>query len=144
MKLKKVKELVKVIASIGKRPANEVPVVESKMKLPNNKPFYMLPTKGKYMVPEVKVINKIIMSIEPKDLIETAKKVNFQSGLNLITVYTNPKNANNMTVLVYTPKGYCCYDAFVESDNPIKDLEDVIGKDIHIDISNDLADYHIM
>lgn len=101
MKRKKVVALFKAVESISRRPRNEVYVQKSDMKYKfesgaTSEPIVILPTKGKYMLPEVKTIKDIITSIEPVDVIKESVAINRLAGFPLVVVMAS----NDSKVLV--------------------------------------------
>lgn len=145
MKLKKVKKLMKAINDLCKRPYESVKgIVNTGTKLDETHPLVLLPTRGKYLLPEISIINKIVMSIDPTKLIETANKVNYQTGMNVMSVLRDPKNAFSYLVLIHTPYGCCMYSAYIEDPNFVPEGMEVKNIDVDLD-DNDIRDkYQIM
>lgn len=137
MKLKKVKQLLGAINSIASRDIKEIKgIYNTKAMLDETHPLVLLPTKGKYCLPEVKTITKIVTSIEPDELVETARKVNFQTKIHVLSVMIHPVNPNFMLVLVHTPYGCCAYDAIMDpKDN--KMMKEIPEKNIQIDFDDE-------
>jgi hypothetical protein len=130
MKMKKLKLLMNAVASIAKRDIKEIKGVnKTNYFMSQGHPLVLLPTKGKYLLPEIRTINKIIMSIEPVDLEDEARKVNFQSGILLMSVINMDNNVR--LVLVHTPYGCCAYNAFINEKKQAK---------LTVEIDNDLKD----
>ena len=114
MKLKKLKKILKAINDLAKRPASEIKgFINTGYKLSTGHPLILLPTQGKYVLPEVTIIDKIVRAIEPKEIIVQALKANVQSGILLMSVHKDKLRPNTMLLLVHTPKG--CISYTVES-----------------------------
>ena len=129
MKLKKLKLLVKAVANIAA--AKEIQGIQpAPFETPMGK-IMLLPTRGKYVTEDIKTINKIIMSIEPKDLVEEARKINLQAGGVLMSVFTI--TPINKMVVVHTPKGWCVYNAILNESEEIKPK-------ISVDVDESLMD----
>jgi hypothetical protein len=128
MKAKKLKVLLNQINSIAKRDIKDIKgLKKTNFEASPGHPLILLPTRGKYCLPEVKIINKIITSLDPTKLTEEARKINFQAGILLISVLKNPDNPNYAMVLVHTPYGCCVYDVFIDTkpEKPIfKEIKD--------------------
>ncbi len=128
--MKKLKLLMNAVAAIAKRDIKSIQgITKTKYDLSPGHPLILLPTKGKYMLPEIRTINKIIMAIEPTDLEDEARKVNFQSGVLLMSVVHMENNVR--LVLVHTPYGCCAYNAFINEKKQPK---------LSVEIDNDLKD----
>ena len=114
MKLKKLKKLLWAVNEIAKRDIKSIKgLTKTGMEASPGHPLILMPTKGKYCLPEVRVINKIIMAIEPSDIVDEARKINLQAGILLISVLRNPSTPNNLVVLVHTPYGCCAYNTTI-------------------------------
>jgi hypothetical protein len=146
MKAKKLKLLLKSINDIAKRDIKEIKGIRvTDVELSPGHPLILLPTGGKYCLPEVKTINKIITSIDPKEFIQEARKVNAQSGILILSAVPSPHNKNYLLVLVHTPYGCCAYDVMIMDETPINNLKDVTDKfPIEIEIPDELKDKYVV
>lgn len=109
MKLKKLKKLIKAINELAKRPASDIGIIKTGYMLDNNHPLVLLPTTGKYVLPEVQIIDKIIRSLEPKEIITQSLKVNAQSGMQIMSVFRDNLKKDRIILLIHTPKGCIPY-----------------------------------
>lgn len=140
MKLKKLKHLLRCVNRLSGRKSEEIKGrYKTGQMLDANHPLVLIPTKGKYCLPEVREINHIIKSIEPDELVDVARKVNFQTRIQLISVFKHPQNPNYMEVLVHTPHGCCAYAAIIDAvDN--KFTKEIKDKEIKISLADDMKD----
>lgn len=110
MKMKKLKKLLKAINDIAARPVEDIKgIIKTNYELSKGHPLVILPTKGKYVLPEVQIIDKIVRAIEPKEIVMQAMKVNLQTGMLVMSVYKAQLKENTMNLLVHTPKGCVTY-----------------------------------
>ena len=124
MKLKKLKKLLWAVNEIAKRDISEIKGIrDTGMEASPGHPLLLLPTKGKYCLPEVQMINKIMKSIEPAEMITEARKINLQSGILLISVIKNPIIPNRLLVLVHSPYGCCGYTVEIDPEYMTKENE---------------------
>lgn len=145
MKAKKLKLLLKQINSIAQRDISEIKGFKvTQMELSPGHPLVLLPTQGKYCLPEVKIISKLIMAIEPTDIVEEARKINAQTGILLVSAIPNPVNKNVIIVLVHTPYGCCAYDAFITEDSPKPNLKEVEGIPVEIELPDELKKKYVV
>ena len=145
MKLKKVKKLLGAINALCKRPYESIKgIINTGAMLDDKHPLVLLPTRGKYLLPEIREINKVVMSIDVTKLLETAVKVNAQTGMNIMSVLKDPKNAYSYLVLIHTPYGCCMYSAYIEDTDFVPEGMEVKNIDVDLD-DNDIRDkYQIM
>ena len=121
MKLKKLKKLLWAVNEIAKRDIKEIKGLKpTGLEASPGHPLILLPTQGKYCLPEVQVINKIMKSIEPAELVHEARKINLQAGILLVSVLKHPVMQNKMLLLVHSPYGCCAYNVEInqEYDKP--------------------------
>ena len=86
------------------------------MDLSPGHPLVLLPNRGKYCLPEVEVINKIVKSIEPKEIIVEAMKVNVQTGILVMSTYVDKEYPRLIMTLVHTPFGCVGYKMKLDED----------------------------
>lgn len=123
MKRKKMAALFKAIEDISKRNPKDVYVQESDMqydfgngqKSPRIK---VLPTRGKYMLPEVKIIKDIVTSIEPVDLPKEVISINREAGFPVM-VLMKSTNSSMMVLNVNTVYGSISFMAYVNPDTEV-------------------------
>lgn len=133
MKIKKLKKLMKAINDLAKRPIEDIKGVKlTKMELAPGHPLVLLPNRGKYCLPEVTIINKIIKSIEPKEIIVEAMKANIQSGILLISTYVDKQFPRLIMTLVHTPFGCIGYRMELNED-PIFPSDKINPENIRVD-----------
>jgi hypothetical protein len=146
MKAKKLKTLLKAINDIAKRDIKEIKGIRvTDVELSPGHPLVLLPTGGKNCLPEVKIINKIITSIDPKEFIHEARKVNAQSGILILSAVPSPYNKNYLLVLVHTPYGCCAYDVLIMDDSEVvPNLKEIDGVPIEIELPDELKDKYVV
>ena len=115
--------LFKAVEDISKRKPNEVYVQDSGMqynfvdgkKSPSIK---LLPTKGKYMLPEVKIIKDIVTSIEPVDLIREVININ-QFAKFPLAVIMRAQDPHMMILNINTVYGAVSFMVYVNKDEKV-------------------------
>ena len=112
--------MLKALNELAKRPDSDIKGrIHTRYFLSDDCPIILLPTTGKYVLPEVEIIDKIIRSLEPKDIIAQALKSNAQSGIHLMSAFED-KLRNFVILLVHTPKGCLLYRVdSTEGFNPV-------------------------
>jgi hypothetical protein len=133
MKLKKLKKLTEAIAALCRKPKGSIEGIQpTQLELAPGYPMLLLPTKGKYMLPEIQTINKIVTSIEPAELEKECEKINIQAGLMLLS--SHPLTQTSRLLVVHVPPHGCCvYNVYVN-------LEDNRGPKISVDVDEELMD----
>jgi hypothetical protein len=138
MKVKKMKLFGRCLDSIAKRKVGEIQGVQlTKIELAPGIPLLLLPTKGKYCLSEVQVINKIITSIDVSELESESQKMNAYLKRLAMSVFTYPNDKHRKLILVHTAYGCCAYDAIedietqlttVQNDVPVEVVENIRDK----------------
>lgn len=127
MKAKKLKEFVKALYTLNIRKPEEVYTVDTGIrynyangeKSPSLRGIIM---QGKYMLPEVDTINKIIKSIEPTKIRKEAIRLNQMYGFPLMLINTGAPEglaSRKMILTINTKHGILLYDVVFNN------LEDV-------------------
>ena len=81
-------------------------------------PVNILPTSGKYMLPEVKVIKDIITSIEPVELVKESVGINRLAGFPLMIILAD--NSDRYMVNINTAYGVVSFMATLNPGEEIK------------------------
>lgn len=141
MKLQKIKKLFQAIEAIGtKYTPEELHVQESPLTftLENGKqspPLKLIPNTGKYVVPETKIISKIIKGIDPKELEHECLMINRHARLPLAVVM-NSEIPTMKSIFISTRHGVIAwvvrFDPDEELPEPITEEELDILKQIVI------------
>lgn len=108
MKLKKLKRLMSLINDLCKHGIDSVKPRITNTVLPNGKKLVMIPVSGPEVKKETREILAMIKKIKPEEMMEAARKINFQTGMNVLEVFLDPSLSGNALVIVHTPLGGIC------------------------------------
>jgi hypothetical protein len=123
MKRKKMVALFKAIEDISRRKPDEVYVQKSGMQYnfadgKKSPEIYVLPTSGKHMLPEVKVIKDIMTSIEPVKLIKEVIAINKAAKFPL-AVIMRAEDPHTMILNVNTAYGAVSFMVYVNPNENV-------------------------
>ena len=129
LKRKKLVALFKAIEDISKRKPNEVKVQKSGMQynLGNGNQsieINILPTSGKYMLPEVQEIKQIMTSIEPIDLVKEVISINKAAGFPVVVLLRSGTNPRLMVLNVNTAYGAVSFMVYINPDEEVTTEDD--------------------
>jgi hypothetical protein len=138
LKRQKIKQLFKAIEDIGKKYTPEqLHVQESPLTftLENGQksdPIKLIPNMGKYVVPETRIISKIIKSIDPKELEHHCEMINKFARLP-IAIVMNSEIPTMKSIFISTRHGAIAWVVRFDSDDlpePITEEELEILKQV--------------
>jgi hypothetical protein len=141
MKQKKMVALFKAIEDISKRKPNEVYVQKSDMQYnfadgKKSPVIYILPTKGKYMLPEVQIIKDIVTSIEPVKLVKEVMNIN-KAAKFPVMVIMRAQDPHLMILNVNTAYGAVSFMVYVNPNENVDIPDDAdAGKSVTAPVSD--------
>jgi hypothetical protein len=124
MKRKKMIALFKAIEDISRRKPEEVYVQKSDMQYnfsdgKKSPVIYVLPTSGKHMLPEVKIVKDIMTSIEPVKLIKEVIAINKAAGFP-VAIIMRAEDPHMMILNVNTAYGAISFMVYVNPDETVE------------------------